>query len=32
MEPDERTTIDFCDSTAGTEASRILEVGTKFKS
>ena len=32
MEPDERTTIDFCDSTTGIEASRILEVGTKFKS
>ena len=29
MEPGERTTVD---STTGTEASGILEVGTKFKS
>ena len=32
MEPGERTTVDFGDSATATEASGILEVGTKFKS
>ena len=32
MEPGKRTTVDFGDSTTATEASGIVEVGTKFKS
>ena len=32
MEPGERTTVDFGDSATATEASGIVEVGTKFKS
>ena len=32
MEPGKRTTVDFGDSATATEASEILEVGTKFKS
>ena len=32
VEPGKRTTVDFGDSATATEASGILEVGTKFKS